>query len=33
VRKEASLEETFAHLVSEIDAEKVAGEIIEVVAA
>ncbi len=32
VRKEASLEETFAHLVSEIDAEKVAGEIIEVVA-
>jgi ABC-2 type transport system ATP-binding protein len=32
-RKEASLEETFAHLVDEVDAEKVASEIIEVVAA
>jgi ABC-2 type transport system ATP-binding protein len=32
-RKEASLEETFAHLVDEVDAEKVANEIIEVVAA
>ena len=30
VRKEASLEETFAHLVNEVDAEKVSGEIIEV---
>jgi ABC-2 type transport system ATP-binding protein len=33
VRQEASLEETFAHLVSEMDAEKVASEIIEAVAA
>jgi len=33
VRSEASLEETFAHLVSEVDVEKVAGEIVEVVAA
>lgn len=33
VGKEASLEETFAHLVNELDVEKVAGEIIEVVAA
>lgn len=31
--KEASLEETFAHLVSEVDAEKVSSEIIQVVAA
>lgn len=30
VRKEASLEETFAHLVNEVDAEKASGEIIEV---
>lgn len=33
VRQEASLEETFSHLVSEVDAEKVAGEIIAAVAA
>jgi len=32
-RKEASLEETFAHLVDEVDAEKVASEIIAAVAA
>lgn len=33
VREEASLEETFARLVNEVDAEKVAGEIVEVIAA
>lgn len=33
VRKEASLEETFAHLVNEVDAEAVASRIIEVVSA
>jgi ABC-2 type transport system ATP-binding protein len=33
VRKEASLEETFSQLVSEVDAEQVSGEIIQVVAA
>jgi len=33
VSQEASLEETFAHLVSEVNADQVAGEIVEVVAA
>jgi ABC-2 type transport system ATP-binding protein len=33
VRQEASLEETFAHLVNELDAEKVAHDIADVVLA